>query len=303
MSEIIDGKKMAQEYRSYLKGVIDIDKLEQHSQIGPTLKIVRVGGNTASEIYCRQKKKACKEVGINCLIDVLPEHTQQLYLMNVLRRHSLNPDVDALILQLPLPPHLANHQQEIINCIAPEKDVDCLTDSNYGRLFLRSSKEARFIPCTPLAVKELILLNFEEISGSSIVIIGRSKLVGAPLAKILEDMDATVTLCNSHTPKRVIDILCKSADIIVSAVGNGETIITPDMLIPGRSIVIDIAINRSKDGKLYGDVDYEGCKEVAKAITPVPGGVGPMTVAMLLRNTYYAWNRNKEMRKIANLAF
>ena len=277
--KIIDGKAHAERSNELLKSMIQF-KAKSRS---PKLVIVSVGENPASKVYMRNKAKACEEMGIDCELVHFNAGIKQSALVEEIKYQNIRGDVDDIIVQLPLP---EGYQTEyIINHIAPQKDVDCLTEANLGKLF--NVNFFSRMPCTPNAVMDLLWENDIPIQGKHVVILGRSNLVGKPLATIMSSrfVDATVTLCHSQT-KNLAEI-CRTADILISAVGKPR-LVTADMVKPG-AVVIDVAINRGEDGKLCGDVDFENVAPLASAITPVPGGVGPVTVNCLLWNTFNAY--------------
>lgn len=238
-----------------------------------------VGNDPASKVYVRNKKLACEECGILSSEYVLPEETTQTQLEDLIDTLNNCGDVDGILVQLPLPPHL--DEKAVINRIDVNKDVDAFHPVNVGKIMIG---DYDFLPCTPAGVMELIKESGIEISGKHCVVVGRSNIVGKPQAMLLLHQNGTVTICHSKTPNLKEE--CLHADIIVAAVGK-ENIITADMVKPG-AVVIDVGMNRNAVGKLCGDVDFENVKNVAGAITPVPGGVGPMTIAMLMKNTVKA---------------
>ncbi len=274
MSEekIIDGKKISLMIKEEIKK--DVLKLKEKGII-PTLAVVIVGENPASKVYVRNKKKGCEEVGINSLSYELKEETTEEELLNLVKELNEREDVNGILVQLPLPKHI--DENKVILSINPEKDVDCFHPYNVG---LVSTGNEGFLPCTPAGIIELIKRSGFEIAGKNCVVIGRSNIVGKPAAMLLLKENGTVTVCHSKTKN--LSEICKTADIIVVATGKRNTL-TPDMIKEGV-IIIDVGMNRDENNKLCGDVDFNGCYPLAKAITPVPGGVGPMTIAMLLNN-------------------
>lgn len=276
---LIDGKAHAEHSNQLLKSMMQ-DKVKGRS---PKLVIVSVGENPASKVYMRNKAKACEEVGIECELVHFNAGVKQSALVEEIKYQNIRGDVDGIIVQLPLP---EGYQTEyVINQITPQKDVDCLTETNLGKLF--NVNFFTRMPCTPNAVMDLLWENNIPVAGKRVVILGRSNLVGKPLVTIMSSrfVDATVTLCHSQT-ENLADI-CRSADILISAVGKPR-FVTADMVKPG-AVVIDVAINRDENGKLCGDVDFDNVAPLTSAITPVPGGVGPVTVSCLLWNTYNAY--------------
>lgn len=287
-AEIIDGAKIALYIRSDLK--MKIKELKEKTAIVPTLVIIRVGDDSASISYISAKTKACEEVGIFSENIILPENITEVELISKIVELNKNTKVHGILIQMPLPKHI--NENKILNTLNPNKDVDGLHPLNLGKLL---TGESELIACTPLAIQELLVKSGNNPEGKHIVICGRSNLVGKPLAALLsqnkENANATVTLVHSRT-KNFAEIT-KLADILVATIGKPK-FIRADMVKEG-AVVIDVGINQigtSPEGKriLVGDVDFEEVKKKAKAITPVPGGVGPMTVAMLLSNTYKAVN-------------
>lgn len=267
---IMDGKALAAEIRTQLRD--DIMCLRK----GPGLAVIQVGENPASSIYVRNKEKACAEIGMASKIVKLPENIPENRLIGFIEELNADKDYSGILVQLPLPPHI--DEKRVLEAISPEKDVDCFTRVNMGKLMTGDYKIG---PCTPSGILELLKKYNIEISGKHCVIVGRSNIVGKPMALMMLKNDATVTICHSKTAD--LADKCREADILICAVGK-KHVITKDMIKPG-AVVIDVGINRDENGKLAGDVDTEGAKEVASYITPVPGGVGPMTIAMLLKNT------------------
>ena len=271
--KIIDGKAYAAKLRAILK-----EKIEK-SQKKPGLAVVIVGTDPASQIYVRNKIKACAEVGIRSFSYELPETATQAQLENLLEELAVSPEVDGILLQLPLPKGF--DAESAMAKIPFEKDVDGFSAENLGLLTLHKE---RTVACTPLGVMKLLENEGVEIAGKHAVVLGRSDTVGKPMAMLLLNANATVTVCHSKT--RDLKSICQNADILVSAVGKAK-FVTVDMVKEG-AVVIDIGMNRDENGKLCGDVDFESVKEKASLITPVPGGVGPMTITMLMYNTCLA---------------
>ncbi|WAM34736.1 bifunctional methylenetetrahydrofolate dehydrogenase/methenyltetrahydrofolate cyclohydrolase FolD [Caldicellulosiruptor morganii] len=279
-ANIIDGKKIAQAIKDEVK--IEIGKLKEKG-IESTLAVVIVGDDPASRSYVNSKKKACSEVGINSIEYALDGTTSQEELENLIERLSQDPKINGILVQLPLPDGL--DETKVCKKILPQKDVDGFHPLNVGRLTTGIDFEYSIKPCTPFGVIELLKRENIEIKGKHAVVIGRSNIVGKPLALLLLRENATVTICHSHTGN--LKEICKSADILVAAVGK-PGFVTSDMVKEG-AVVIDVGINRDDTSKkIVGDVDFENVKQVASYITPVPGGVGPMTVAMLMKNTLFA---------------
>jgi methylenetetrahydrofolate dehydrogenase (NADP+) / methenyltetrahydrofolate cyclohydrolase len=273
---VIDGKAVAADVRA---GVADgvAEFVAEHAR-PPGLATVLVGDDPASQVYVRNKIRACEEAGIRSIHHGLSEETQQEELLDLVGELNAHGGVDGILVQMPLPDAL--DQDAAIGAIDPRKDVDGLTAASAGLL---AQGRPGLVPCTPQGVMELLRVAGTDVEGAEAVIVGRSILVGRPLAALLTNASATVTVCHSRT--RDLGGVCSRADILVAAVG-APRMIQGDWVKPGAT-VIDVGINRTDDG-LVGDVDYEAAAERAAAITPVPGGVGPMTIAMLLRNTLVA---------------
>ena len=273
MYQLINGKEVAEKIKLQVKEEIkSLDK-------DVTLAVVIVGDNPASKVYVNNKKKACKLVGIQSLEYGLPENTSEDELLSLIDRLNNYNYVDGILIQLPLPRHI--NTDMVIERINPEKDVDGFTAINTGKLWLGQYDIA---PCTAIGVIELLDYYNIDIAGKHCVIVGRSNIVGKPVAALMLERNATVTVCHSKT-QNLYDIT-RTADILITAVGKPK-FITRDMVKDG-AVVIDVGINRDENGKLYGDVDFENVKDKTTAITPVPGGCGPMTVAMLVKNTLEA---------------
>lgn len=277
--KIIDGKALALKLREEIKANVE----KMHTK--PGLAVVIVGDDGASQIYVRNKIKACGEVGIRSYSYELPTSATQEEVENLLDDLAKNPEIDGILLQLPLPKHLDS--ESAMAHIPVEKDVDGFSAEHLGLLTLHKED---IVACTPLGVMKLLENEQVDLKGKNAVVLGRSDTVGKPMAMLLLNADATVTVCHSKT-KNVKEI-CQNADVIVSAVGKAAYV-TADMVKDG-AIVIDVGINRDANGKLCGDVDFDAVKEKAALITPVPGGVGPMTITMLMQNTYIAALKNKE---------
>ncbi len=272
-AKIIDGKGIAAEIRGDLAK--EVAGLTAQGKT-PGLEVILVGDDPASTVYVRNKERACKEVGINSTVHRLPAETTREELLGLIERLNNDKAVHGILVQLPLPSHL--DEDEVINTISPKKDVDGFHPINAGKLLI--GDDDAFVACTPAGVLELVKRTGVAIKGQNVVIVGRSNIVGKPAAVLFLREHATVTVCHSRTKDVAAE--CRRADILIAAVGRPE-MIKKDWVKPG-AVVIDVGINRV-DGKLVGDVDFENVKEVAGAITPVPGGVGPMTIAMLLRAT------------------
>ena len=272
----IDGKAVAAAVRERVK--VDVAAFEAETGRVPALATVLVGEDPASEIYIRGKHRACEEVGMRSVHHGLEAGIGEEELLGLVRRLGSDDDVDGILVQLPLPAHL--DPDAVVQTLNPQKDVDGLTPVNAGLL---AHGTPGLVPCTPAGVMELLAHEGVELEGAEAVVVGRSKLVGVPVARLLLQADATVTICHSRT--RDLDATCRRADVLVAAVGVPR-LLGVEAVKPG-AVVIDVGMNRLEDG-LSGDVDYEAAAEVAAAITPVPGGVGPMTIAMLLSNTLQA---------------
>lgn len=276
MSNIIDGKAVSAQVKARIKEETAALK-EQGIEVG--LAVVIVGDDPASKVYVRNKKRACEEVGFNSYEYALPAETTEEELLDLVKKLNADDKVNGILVQLPLPKHL--NDSVIINNILPEKDVDAFHPVNVGKIMIG---DYSFLPCTPAGVMELIASTGTEIAGKECVVIGRSNIVGKPQAMLLLHKSGTVTICHSKTKN--LKEVCSRADILVTAVGRAK-MITSDYIKEG-AVVIDVGMNRDENGKLCGDVDFEDCKDKAGYITPVPGGVGPMTIAMLMQNTLTA---------------
>ena len=275
-AKIIDGKALALSVRNEIK-----NEIASFNGKAPGLAVVLVGDNPASAIYVRNKEKACEEVGIASFSYRLPATATQQEVEEVVSELAVNDLINGILVQLPLPEGL--NESKILSLIPPEKDVDGFSAVNVGKMFLG---EDGLVACTPHGIIKLIKYAGVDIKGKRAVVVGRSNIVGKPVAILLLKENATVTVCHSKTEN--LKEVCLSADILVVAIGKAR-FITADMVKPGAT-VIDVGTNRV-DGKLVGDVDFEGVKDIASAITPVPGGVGPMTITMLMYNTLCAYKR------------
>jgi len=280
MANLINGTEIAARVKAEIAE--EAAKLEDYG-ITPGLAVIIVGDDPASKIYVNNKKKACKDVGFYSEEFALPEKTSQKELLELIDTLNKRFDIDGILVQLPLPKHL--NEKTIIGAISPKKDVDAFSPFNVGRIMIG---EYRFLPCTPAGILELIKSTGVEIAGKNCVVIGRSNIVGKPMAMLMLHEDATVTICHSKTVN-LAEITSK-ADILISAVGKAG-FVTADMVKEG-AVVIDVGMNHDEDGKLCGDVKFEEVEAKAGFITPVPGGVGPMTIAMLLKNTLTAAKLN-----------
>lgn len=272
--EILSGKELSLKIRQQLKEQV----LKEYINCGknpPTLAVVLVGNNPASEIYVRNKERACAEVGLNSKTIKLPENATMQEIKHTIEQLNEDKSVSGILLQLPLPNK--DMEAEIVETISPNKDVDALTLINKGKL---ASNLAQIAPCTPCGIIDLLKESKTEIAGKNVVVIGRSQLVGRPVATMLTNMDATVTICHSKT--KDLKEVCKNADILIVAIGKPKTINSE--YIKDGAVVIDVGINR-ENGKVVGDVDIETTACMQGIITPVPGGVGPMTITELIKNT------------------
>ena len=272
-AKILDGKAVSQRIKDELKEEVSALK---NAGINPGLAVIIVGEDPASRIYVNNKKKACEYIGVKSFEYALPGDTTQEELVKLVEELNENPEIDGILCQLPVPKHIDD--KAIINTIRPDKDVDAFHAVNVGKIMIG---DYDFLPCTPAGVMELIKESGIDISGKECVVIGRSNIVGKPMAMLLLHAHGTVTICHSRTKDLAETV--RRADIVVAAVGVPE-LITGDM-IKGGAVVIDVGMNRLADKRLVGDVAFEGAAEKASAITPVPGGVGPMTIAMLMKNT------------------
>lgn len=276
-AKIIDGKKIAGLTRADIAA--RAAQLEKEYGVKPGLAVIIVGEDPASQVYVRNKKKACEEAGMYSVVIEMPENTTQEALMEQIEQLKRDDKIHGILVQLPLPAHL--DEDAVIAAIPPEKDVDAFHPINTGKIMIGNYD---FLPCTPAGVMKLLEYEGIEISGKECVVVGRSNIVGKPQAMLLLHANGTVTICHSKT-KNLAEIT-RRADILVVAIGKAN-FITGDMIKPG-AVVIDVGMNRPQGGKLCGDVDFASCSAVAGAITPVPGGVGPMTITMLLENTLTA---------------
>ncbi len=279
MAVIINGKEVAERLRGQIKN--DCEQLVEKG-VKPGLAVIIVGEDPASKVYVRNKKLACEQVGFNSFEYALPESTTMETLLSLIRELNDREDVDGILVQAPIPAHL--DYKAVTETIAPHKDVDAFHPYNVGKIM---TGEPGFLPCTPAGVMELIKETGISPEGKECVVVGRSNIVGKPMAMLLLRENGTVTICHSKTPD--LAAVTRRADILVVAVGKSK-VVTGDMIKPG-AVVIDVGMNRSSEGKLEGDVDFETAEKVAGYITPVPGGVGPMTITLLLRNTLYSANR------------
>jgi methylenetetrahydrofolate dehydrogenase (NADP+)/methenyltetrahydrofolate cyclohydrolase len=280
-AQIIDGKALAQKVRDEVAG--EVGRLKAETGVTPGLTVVLVGDDPASQVYVRNKGSACKAAGMNGTVLRLPASTSQAALVDTVDRLNDDPATHGILVQLPLPPSV--DAPAVLERVDPRKDVDGFHPENVGLLTIGTP---RFVPCTPLGVRELLLSAGVETRGARVAVLGRSQIVGKPMALLLLQKgpggDATVTVC--HTATRDVAAVCREADVLIAAVGRPEYV-RGDWIKPG-AVVVDVGIHKRPEGTLCGDVAFEEAFEVASRVTPVPGGVGPMTVAMLLRNTLLA---------------
>lgn len=270
MAIILDGKKLRDKIFESLKA--ELDKMSEK----PTLAVILVGENPASQIYVRNKKKTAEKLGINSLSIEYPADISENELLSKIQELNNDKNITAILVQLPLPEHI--NKNKIIDAILPQKDVDGLTPHNLGKLF--SGEEPYVYPCTPKGILLLLDEYNIELDGKNVVVVGRSNLVGKPVAQMLLKRNATVTMCHSHTKN--LSEITKTADIVVSAVGKN---VIGEKMLKSNCVVIDVGIFRDENGKLSGDVDFENVSKISAYISPVPGGVGPMTIASLMLNT------------------
>lgn len=270
MTIILDGKKLRDKIFESLKA--ELDKMPEK----PTLAVILVGENPASQIYVRNKKKTAEKLGINSLSIEYPADISENELLSKIQELNNDKNITAILVQLPLPEHI--NKNKIIDAILPQKDVDGLTPYNLGKLF--SGEEPYVYPCTPKGILLLLDEYNIELDGKNVVVVGRSNLVGKPVAQMLLKRNATVTMCHSHTKN--LSEITKTADIVVSAVGKN---VIGEKMLKSNCVIIDVGIFRDENGKISGDVDFENVSKISAYISPVPGGVGPMTIASLMLNT------------------
>ncbi len=275
-AKVLNGKELATKIKGELK--LEVEELKRKN-INPGLAVIIVGNDPASRVYVNAKKKACEEIGIQSFEYALDENISEEELIDLI--HKLNKDdkVNGILVQLPLPKHI--NEDRVIFAIDINKDVDAFHPVNVGRLMIG---DPQFLPCTPAGIMELIKESGIDVEGKECVVVGRSDIVGKPMAMLLLSKNGTVTVCHSKT--KDIEEVCKRADILVVAVGRPE-MVKGSYIKPG-AVVIDVGVNRLENKKLVGDVEFESAKTIASTITPVPGGVGPMTIAMLMKNTVKA---------------
>ena len=276
MYKLISGKEVSEAVK--LRVADEVKELKVQG-IEPCLAVILVGDDPASRVYVNNKKKACEFCGIRSLEYVLPADTKEEELISLVEKLNEDKTVNGILCQLPLPKHL--DEKKVLNLIRPEKDVDAFHPENVGHIMIG---DFNFLPCTPAGIMEMFRFENIDLDGKNCVVIGRSNIVGKPMAMLMLKENATVTICHSRT-KNLKEIVA-GADVIVAAVGR-PNFVTADMVKDG-AVIIDVGINRMDNGKLCGDVDFDACKEKASYITPVPGGVGPMTIATLMQNTITA---------------
>lgn len=284
VAKILDGREIAKTYRAGLQA--EVEKLKEHN-IVPKLTVILVGNDGASQSYVNSKKKAAEKIGMISEIVNMDESSTEEEVLSELDRLNNDDSVSGILVQVPLPKQVS--EAKVLEAINPDKDVDGFNPINIGRLY---TGERTFIPCTPLGIMEILKHADIDLKGKNVAVIGRSHIVGQPVSKLLTDQDATVTLLHSKSTNT--EEVLKQADVIVSAVGRVH-LVTKDLVKPG-AVIIDVGNTPDENGKLKGDVDFEAVKEVASAITPVPGGVGPLTITMVLNNTLLAekWKNGLE---------
>lgn len=279
MAKLLSGKEVSTKIKEALK--VEIEELKSAGKT-PGLAVIIVGEDPASKVYVGRKEAMCIELGMHSEKYALPEDTTQEELLALIDKLNNKKEIHGILCQLPLPKHL--DEKIVINSISPEKDVDAFHPVNVGKIMIG---DFDFVPCTPAGIMELIAESGVEPEGKNCVVIGRSNIVGKPMSMLLLHKNGTVTTCHSRTKN--LSEITKQADILVAAVGRAN-FVTADMVKDG-AVVIDVGMNRLDDGRLVGDVDFENVEKVAGAITPVPGGVGPMTISMLMKNTVTAAKR------------
>ena len=277
---IIDGKKVSSHIIENITTEVKFLKLE--TKKSPGLAVILVGDDPASAVYVRNKNKTCTNIGFQSFENILPSDTSELKLLNLIDELNNNEHINGILVQLPLPKHISSHK--ILEAIKPEKDVDGFHLQNVGRLVTGNPS---FIPCTPAGIIQLLDYYSVDLEGKSAVVLGRSNIVGKPVAFLLLEKNATVTICHSRT--KDLSKITRQADVLIAAIGK-PNFVTADM-VKDDSVIIDVGINRV-DGKLVGDVDYQVVSQKVSLITPVPGGVGPMTIAMLMANTLQSFKNS-----------
>lgn len=287
--QLLDGKKIAAAIKQEI--ITGVNELRDKHGITPGLAVVIVGEDPASKVYVKRKHEACREVGVYSEVVQLPAETSEETLLDILSTLNQSPKINGILVQLPLPKHI--NTERVLHKIQPEKDVDGFHPMNVGNLGIgQEGLMEGLVPCTPNGVIKMLEISGIPMEGKNAVVIGRSNIVGKPMANLLLSQNATVTICHSRT-KDLAEV-CRRADILVAAIGK-PNFVQADMVKPGAT-VIDVGINRV-DGKLVGDVDFDAVKEVAGAITPVPGGVGPLTIVMLLFNTLKATKLQQRLQE------
>lgn len=283
MAEVVYGSEIAAAIKNDLKQ--QLDQIKMAGKRVPRLVVILVGDNPASLSYVRGKEKACQAIGMENELVTLPEDTSEEALLARIDSYNKDPEVDGILVQLPLPPHIDEHK--ILLAIDPSKDVDGFHPYNIGRMMMG---QATFLPCTPMGIMEVLKrVGYEDLSEKHAVVIGRSNIVGKPIAQLLLKANATVTMTHSKT--KDIEKITSQADILIAAVGKPR-LITCDWVKEG-AVVIDVGVNRDENNHLCGDIDFENVKEKASIITPVPKGIGPMTITMLLQNTFNAYQMHE----------
>lgn len=272
MTQIIDGKKISAEIKDELKQEVAAMKTEGKEI---ALAVIQVGEDPASSVYVKNKKKACEYIGIKSVSYEIPEDSTQKELLDLVKKCNEDPEINGILVQLPLPPHM--DEDAVIHAIDPKKDVDGFHPVSVGNMMIGNDG---FLPCTPAGIIELLKRSGVEISGKECVVVGRSNIVGKPMSMLLLRENGTVTVCHSRT--RNLREVCSRADILVVAMGKPKFI--DASFVKEGAVIIDVGIHRNEHNKLCGDVDFDAVKEKTSAITPVPGGVGPMTIAMLMKN-------------------
>jgi methylenetetrahydrofolate dehydrogenase (NADP+)/methenyltetrahydrofolate cyclohydrolase len=276
-ARILDGKALGEVIRGEMKG--EIEELKRKHGIVPGLVVILVGENPASKVYVKNKEKTALELGFHSIVERVPVTITERDLLEMIERYNRDETIHGILVQLPLPAHIDG--EKVMHLIDPDKDVDGFHPTNLGRLMVGDTP---YPPCTPAGIMELMKRDGTVLKGAEAVVVGRSNIVGKPMSMLLLHEHATVTVCHSRT--RDLKEVTSRADVLVVAIGKPE-FVTKDMVKPG-AVVIDVGINRLESGKLVGDVEFAGVSEVASAITPVPGGVGPLTITMLMRNTVKA---------------
>ena len=283
MAKLIDGKIISSAVKENISKEVELLK---SNGITPSLAVIIVGEDPASKVYVANKKKACEQIGIKSLEFALSEETTNKELLDLINKLNNDESVNGILCQLPLPKHL--DEKTVIESISPDKDVDAFHPVNVGRIM---TGDYDFLPCTPAGIMEMLDYENIDICGKNCVVIGRSNIVGKPMSMLLLHRNGTVTICHSKT--KDLKSICASADILVAAVGRAN-FVTADMVKEG-AVVIDVGINRLNNGKLCGDVDFSDVEPKASFITPVPGGVGPMTIATLMKNTLTAAKKQNKL--------